>query len=53
VLQPGAELRLGANDLRYRHRHAPYTGRALRGRVVRRILRGGEVAGRYLRRRTG
>ena len=31
---------------------APYTGRALRGRVVRRILRGGAVFGRYLRRRT-
>jgi allantoinase len=53
VLQPEAEVRLGSDDLRYRHRHAPYTGRALRGRVVRRILRGGEVEGRYLRRRTG
>jgi len=53
VLQLEAEVRLGPDDLRYRHRHAPYTGRALRGRVVRRILRGGEVEGRYLRRRTG
>jgi allantoinase len=52
VLDPGAELRLGRDDLRYRHRQAPYTGRALRGRVVRRILRGGAVAGRYLRRRS-
>jgi len=52
VLDPGVELRLGRDDLRYRHRHAPYTGRALRGRVVRRILRGGAVAGRYLRRRS-
>ncbi len=52
VLDPGAELRLGRDDLRYRHRHTPYTGRALRGRVVRRILRGGAVAGRYLRRRS-
>ena len=40
---PDAEVRLGRDDLRYHHRQAPYTGRALRGRVVRRILRGGEV----------
>ena len=52
VLAPDAEVRLGRDDLRYHHRQAPYTGRALRGRVVRRILRGGEVFGRYLRRRT-
>jgi allantoinase len=53
VLAPDAEVRIGRDDLRYRHRQGPYTGRALRGRVVRRMLRGGAVFGRYLRRRTG
>jgi allantoinase len=41
-----------AEDLRYRHRHSPYVGRTLTGRVVRTILRGqtifqrGQIAGR-------
>ncbi|HWQ12391.1 MAG TPA: allantoinase [Roseiflexaceae bacterium] len=31
---------LQADDLLYRHRHSPYVGRALRGRVVRTLVRG-------------
>src|SRR5262249_452541 len=41
VLDPAAEVRLGRDDLRYHYRQGPYTGRALRGRIVRRVLRGG------------
>jgi allantoinase len=52
VLAPDAEVRLARDDLRYHHRQGPYTGRVLRGRLVRRVLRGGAVFGRYLRRRT-
>jgi allantoinase len=39
-----------AEDLLYRHRHSPYGGRALTGRVVRTILRGQTVfhAGRIV-----
>lgn len=37
-LQAGYTLQ--AADLLYRHRHSPYVGRALRGRVVRTLLRG-------------
>lgn len=51
ILDPAAEVRLAPADLRYRHRHAPFTGRALRGRVVHRILRGGATTGRFLPRR--
>jgi allantoinase len=71
-LQPGfdADLVLVAlegstavtsESLLYRHRHSPYVGRELRGRVVRTILRGqtiqldsqliGEPRGRFLSRR--
>jgi allantoinase len=39
----GAEHRLAAGDLRYRHRQSPFVGRAFRGRVVRTILRGTTV----------
>jgi allantoinase len=36
----GASATLRADDLHYRHRHSPYVGRALRGRIVRTLLRG-------------
>ena len=32
-----------AEALHYRHRHTPYLGRRLRGRIVRTILRGGTI----------
>jgi allantoinase len=44
-----AEWTLDAADLRYRHRHSPYVGRAFRGRVVRTLLRGGATRGRLVR----
>jgi allantoinase len=31
---------IGSSDLLYRHRHSPYVGRAVRGRVVRTLVRG-------------
>jgi len=34
---------LAAGDLFYRHRHSPYIGRSLRGRVARTLLRGRTV----------
>jgi len=34
---------LAAGDLFYRHRHSPYVGRSLRGRVARTLLRGRTV----------
>jgi allantoinase len=34
---------LQADDLLYRHRHSPYVGRTLRGRVVRTLVRGTTV----------
>jgi allantoinase len=34
---------LQAEDLYYRHRHSPYVGRSLRGRVVRTLVRGVSV----------
>ena len=64
-LEPGAdadlvlvdmsvETELRTEDLRYRHRHSPYVGRRLRGRVVDTLLRGqrivpGEPRGRLVR----
>ncbi|HET8529330.1 MAG TPA: amidohydrolase family protein, partial [Gaiellaceae bacterium] len=44
-----AEWTLAAGDLRCRHRHSPWVGRAFRGRVVRTILRGGATRGRLVR----
>ncbi|HEY3663927.1 MAG TPA: allantoinase AllB [Chthoniobacterales bacterium] len=35
-----AEETVRANSLQYRHRHTPYLGRRLRGRIVRTVLRG-------------
>ncbi len=40
IVDPAAEETVSADSLRYRHRHSPYVGRKLRGRVVRTILRG-------------
>jgi len=34
---------LRAEDLLYRHRHSPYVGRPLRGRIVRTLVRGATV----------
>jgi allantoinase len=39
----GDERPLRAEELFYRHRHSPYVGRALRGRVVRTLVRGRTV----------
>jgi allantoinase len=37
------EFVLQAADLHYRHRHSPYLGRTLRGRIVRTLVRGTTV----------
>jgi allantoinase len=39
----GQSFTLQRDDLRYRHRHSPYVGRTLRGRVVRTLVRGTTV----------
>jgi allantoinase len=41
---------IAPETLEYRHRHSPYAGRTLRGRVVRTIVRGTTVvaAGRVV-----
>ena len=52
VLVAPVEWELRADDLRYRHKHSPYVGRRLRGRVVRAWLRGrpvGEQRGRLVK----
>src|SRR5690242_18140343 len=36
----GASFEVKTEDLYYRHRHSPYTGRKLTGKVVQTILRG-------------
>jgi allantoinase len=38
-----AETTLQAEDLFYRHRHSPYTGMQLHGRIVRTLVRGATV----------
>jgi allantoinase len=43
LVDVGAESTLRAEDLFYRHRHSPYVGRRLRGRVVRTLVRGTTV----------
>ena len=64
-LEPGAdgdlvlvdlsvETELRAEDLRYRHRHSPYVGMRLRGRIAATFLRGRRIGdggprGRLLR----
>ena len=40
IVDPDAEETITADSLFYRHRHSPYVGRKLRGRVVRTVLRG-------------
>ena len=40
LIDPAAEEEITAASLHYRHRHSPYVGRKLRGRIVRTILRG-------------
>ena len=43
LVDPSRTVKLEAADLRYRHRHSPYTGRVFRHHVVRTILRGSTV----------
>jgi allantoinase len=45
ILRTGDPWELRAEDLEYRHRHSPFTGRRLTARVVRTILRGVTVYG--------
>jgi len=56
---PAGEDIIATGSLLYRHRHSPYVGRTLHGRVIRTILRGktifengrfvGAPSGRFLR----
>jgi allantoinase len=43
IVDPVAEEIVTADSLLYRHRHSPYVGRRLPGRVVRTVLRGQTV----------
>ena len=51
IVDPAVEENITADSLFYRHRHSPYVGRRLRGRIVRTVLRGqtvflhGKIAG--------
>jgi allantoinase len=40
LIDPVAEETITTESLHYRHRHSPYVGRTLHGRVVRTLLRG-------------
>jgi allantoinase len=44
LLDPAPEAVLAADELEYRHRHSPFVGRRLRGRIARTLLRGRTVA---------
>jgi allantoinase len=44
LLDPEPEATLVADELYYRHRQSPFTGRTLRGRIARTMLRGRTVA---------
>ena len=44
LLDPAPEASLAADELLYRHPQSPFTGRTLRGRVARTMLRGHTVA---------
>ncbi|MDP9259279.1 MAG: allantoinase AllB [Actinomycetota bacterium] len=44
LLDPAPTAALTSSELEYRHPHSPFTGRALRGRVARTMLRGRTVA---------
>lgn len=43
IVDPKAEETVTADTLLYRHRHSPYVGRRMRGRVLRTVLRGQTV----------
>ena len=43
LFDPSVETELRAEDLRYRHRHSPYVGLRLRGRIVATFVRGRRV----------
>lgn len=59
LMDPAGEDKIATGSLLYRHRHSPYVGRTLHGRVIRTILRGktifengrfvGAPSGRFLR----
>ncbi len=43
LVDPSVETELRAEDLRYRHRHSPYVGMRMRGRIAATFLRGRRV----------
>ena len=43
LVDPAVETVLRADDLRYRHRHSPYVGMRMRGRIAATFLRGRRV----------
>ena len=43
IIDLDGEEKVTADSLLYRHRHSPYVGRQLRGRIVRTVLRGQSV----------
>ncbi len=43
LIDPHGTTEVTADSLHYRHRHSPYVGRTLRGKIVRTILRGQTV----------
>jgi allantoinase len=43
LVDVAASQKLSADDLEYRHRHSPFLGRTVRGRIVRTIMRGQTV----------
>ncbi|MGZ5504354.1 MAG: amidohydrolase family protein, partial [Chthoniobacterales bacterium] len=55
LVDPNAGEVITADSLHYRHRHSPYLGRKLRGRIVRTILRGQTIFqnGRFFSRPIG
>ncbi len=44
LLDPKDHTEITADSLEYRHRHSPYVGKTLRGKIMRTILRGETVA---------
>ena len=43
LIDPNARTTIASGQLHYRHKHSPYVGRELRGRVMRTFLRGQTV----------
>ena len=43
LIDPNATTEITTDSLHYRHRHGPYVGRTLRGKIVRTIFRGQTV----------